>query len=282
MELVGLNTLLEEARKGHYAVGAFNYCNMETVQAVIETGCELRSPIILIAGPWEISLLGVKHMTAIAKLVAKEADVPVCLHLDHATELSLVETCINEGFPSVMMDASEHSFEENIRLTKQVVELAHARGVTVEGELGAIGRADGISVEGSNETTLADPDEAAEFAERTGVEALAVSIGNAHGMYPQQPQLNFDLLQAITRKTDVPLVLHGGSGTPTDQLHQAVDLGITKVNVASELAKAYMNVLHDCAEQKIWYAHALVKAKSAVKDVVASWMHELGCAGKAR
>lgn len=284
MELIPISSLLDGARRGHYAVGAFNYCNAETCLAVIETACELRAPLILIIGPWEISLLGVSWVARIAQMAAQDADVPVCLHLDHATDFDLTKQCIEAGFPSVMIDGSQHDFEDNVRLTKQVVDLAHPRGVTVEGELGAVGRVGVTTTEGAGEASMTDPAKAAEFVERTGVDALAVALGNAHGLYTQRPVLDFDRLEAIGKAVDVPLVLHGGSGTPSDQLHRAIDLGICKVNVASDLAHAYVKTFvnavgPDC--KGMWYAHAIAKGKEAVKVETAKWMRELGCAGRA-
>jgi ketose-bisphosphate aldolase len=289
MKLIGLKALLEEAQKHHYAVGAFNFCNAETAQAIAEVGCELRSPVMYIVGPWEIPLLGAKMLVKIAEWVASEADVPVCLHLDHAVDIELVRECIEAGFPSVMMDASTRDFEENVRLTKTVADLAHDRGLTVEGELGAVGRVGDHSEIANRKSQIAncgasltDPHKAAEFVERTGVDALAVAIGNAHGIYTQRPSLDFDRLEAIRRATDVPLVLHGGSGTPSDQLHRAIEIGVSKVNVASELGRAYLNAIHQADADKagnVWYAHAIMDAKSAVKLVTARWMRELGCAG---
>jgi tagatose 1,6-diphosphate aldolase GatY/KbaY len=284
LKLIGLNPLLSEAQKNHYAVGAFNYLNAETAQAIVEVGSELRSPVMFITGPWELPLLGVKMMVDIANWVASEGDVPVCLHLDHATEIDLVKECIDAGFPSVMIDASGQSFEENVRITKLVVDMAHAKGVTVEGELGAVGRVDDSSVEGGGEAALTDPNKAAEFVERTGIDALASAIGNAHGIYTQRPVLDFDRLDAIRNATGVPLVLHGGSGTPVDQLHRAIDAGISKVNVASELGRAFLDAIEQFDEskgRKAWWGHAMVEAKSAVKLVTARWMKQLRSDGKA-
>lgn len=279
MELVGLDRMLKEAQANHYAVGAFNFCNVESAQATMEKGCELRSPVMYIIGPCEIPLLGAKTMATIARLMAAEADVPVCLHLDHATSIDLVKECIEAGFPSVMMDASQYAFDENVRLTKMVVDMAHAKGITVEGELGAVGKVDNSVMEGEVATSLTLPEEAAEFVERTGIDALAIAIGNAHGIYTQSPELDFERLQAIRDAVSVPLVLHGGSGTPADQLHRAIDIGISKVNVASELSRAFMNTLHsyyDTHDGKGWYAYALGDAKRAVAQVVERWMMELG------
>lgn len=283
MKLIGLDPLLKEAQENHYAVGAFNYLNAETAQAIVEVGCELRSPVMFITGPWELPLLGTKMMVDIANWVASEADVPVCLHLDHAIEIDMVKECIEAGFPSVMIDASGQEFEENVRITKLVVDMAHAKGVTVEGELGAVGRVDDSSVEGAGGASLTDPEKAAEFVERTGVDALATAIGNAHGIYTQRPVLDFERLEAIRKATGVPLVLHGGSGTPPDQLHRAIEIGISKVNVASELGRAFLNAIEEFDESrggKAWWGHAMVAAKSAIKPVTARWMKQLGSAGK--
>ena len=280
MGLVGLKPMIEEARRGGYAVGAFNYCNAETAQAVIGEGMAQRSPVMMIVGPWEIPVVGVKMLAEIARWVAKDADVPVCLHLDHGDTVELARECIEAGFPSVMIDASQHEFEENVRLTKLVVEMARPRGITVEGELGAVGRVGVETAEGAGEASLTDPAKAAEFVERTGVDALAVAIGNAHGMYTQRPELDFERLRAIRDAVGVPLVLHGGSGTPPEQLHRAIELGISKVNVASEIGRAYLDTLVEAAAKKTWYAWALIDAKAAIRQVVGRWMRELGSAGR--
>lgn len=280
MGLVTLTQMLKDAQKNNYAVGAFSYCNAETGQASVEKGCEFRSPVIFIAGPWEISLLGAKMLAGISKILSGNADIPICLHLDHATDIELVQECINAGFSSVMMDASACDFEENIRLTKMVVKMAHAKGVSVEGEIGALGRVDNFSVEGSADASLTDPSQAAEFAERTGVDALAISIGNAHGIYPQRPELDLDRLQIIRNLTDVPLVLHGGSGTPEDQLKRAIQIGITKVNVASELARAFISTIQKAEIKQEWYSHTLGNAKSAFGDLVGKWMQILESVGR--
>lgn len=270
--------MLEHAARDHYAVGAFNYCNAETAQAAVEAGVALRSPVMFIIGPWEIPLLGAKMVVKLAEIVAASADVPVCLHLDHAEDVDLVKECIDAGFPSVMMDASKYEFEENIRLTRLVVEMARPLGVTVEGELGAVGRVDDSTPEGGAGDTLTIPSQAAEFVERTGVDALAVGIGNAHGIYTKRPVLDFERLAEIRQAVSVPLVLHGGSGTPPEQLHRAIDIGISKVNVASEIGRAFMKAIGNT--EKTWYAHTLVEAKAAAREVVERWMRELGSAGR--
>lgn len=283
MELVSLTRMLHDAREGGYAVGAFNFCNAESAACVVEEAMAQRSPAMLIIGPWEIPLVGVDLLVAILNDLAARADVPVCLHLDHATDLPTIETCLKAGFPSIMMDASTNDFEENCRLTREAVKMAHDHGATAEGELGAVGRVNDSTVEGAQESLLTEVDTAAEFVERTGVDALAVSIGNAHGMYPQQPSLDFERLAAIREAVSVPLVLHGGSGTPADQLTRAIELGIAKVNVASELSRAFNAAVRAAFEETdgtIWWAHALARGKAPVRDTIARWMRQLGCSGR--
>jgi tagatose 1,6-diphosphate aldolase GatY/KbaY len=283
LELTGLTQMLQEARAKGYAVGAFNFCNAETAACVVEEAVTQRSPALLIVGPWEIPLLGVDLIAAVVHEIAAHADVPVCLHLDHATDLELVEACLKAGFPSVMMDASTHGFEENCELTRAAAGLAHACGATVEGELGAVGRVDDGTPEGGHEGNMTDPDTAAEFVRRTGVDALAVGIGNAHGMYPQRPELDFERLAQIREAVSVPLVLHGGSGTPADQLTRAIELGIAKVNVASELSRAFnaaVSAAYAETEGKAWWAHALARGKMPVRETIARWMRQLGCVGR--
>ena len=284
-KLIGLTSLLENAQKGHYAVGSFSCINAETVQTIAETASGLRSPVIMMAAPIEMELIGPRLLVKIAEEVASQFfDVPVCLHVDHADDPEVLRECIEAGFPSIMIDASKHNYEENVRLTKLVVEMAHLKGITVEGELGAVGRVDDATFEGGGKTSLTDVDQAADFVKRTGIDALAVAIGNAHGIYRQQPELDLELLQAIRDAVDVPIVLHGGSGTPDEQLRRAIEIGITKVNVGSELCRAYLNATVQAVEKssgKVWYSDIFKDAKAAYAEVAAMWMRKLGSAGKA-
>ncbi len=284
MELVNLKSMLQAAKSDHYAVGAFNYSGAEAAKAIAEAATDVRSPIMFITGPLELNVLGARMLADIARSVAESVDLPVCLHLDHAGRVEMVKECLEAGFPSVMMDASQHEFEENVRLTKAVVDMARPLGVTVEGEIGGLGRADDITFEGGHEASLTEPSKAAEFVERTGVDALAVSIGNAHGIYKQRPVLDFDRLQAIKYLVDVPLVLHGGSGTPPDQLQRAIEIGITKVNVASEISRVFLEAIREGVARRngnAYYAQVLLEAKVSMRELVARWMNDLGCAGRA-
>lgn len=283
MKLRNITDMLDHAEKHHYGLGAFCCCNAETALAAIEAGIKLQSPVLFIASHEETPVLGPKGLVDIVKCVAGDCGLPVGLHLDHAPSVEFVRECMDAGFPSVMYDGSGLPFEENVKNTRMVVEEAHGRGIGVEGEIGAIGRCDKSTVEGG-ETTLTDPDEAVEFVERTGVDALAVSIGNSHGMYTTLPNLNFELLKEIRSRVNVHLVLHGGSGTPPEQLNEAVRIGIAKVNVASEIGKAYINGIVDFNNAKngnFWWTHGVLEAKLAAKAVVERWMHQLGSEGKA-
>ena len=280
-ELTTLKEMLSKARTNRYAVGGFNFCNAETAQAVFAEAEALRSPAMLIAAASEIQLCGIAETVKIVRLVAEHLTVPVCLHLDHTDSVKTVCEAVDAGFSSVMMDGSHFPFEKNVEMTKAVVDYAHKKGVSVEGELGAIGQNKDAQHEGVGPQSLTDPLKAEEFVAKTGVDALAVSIGNSHGFYAKRPELDFTLLRDIAERVDVPLVLHGGSGTPLDQLQKAISLGICKVNVASEIGKAFTETFTQrMAAGGVWWVMALQEAKQAIGPVVRRWIHDLGSNGK--
>jgi len=280
-ELTTLKDMLTKARREQYAVGGFNFCNAETAQIVFSQCVKLRSPAMLIAAAAEVQLCGMEDTVKIVKLVAEAVDVPVCLHLDHTNDVETVCRAVDAGFSSVMIDGSHFPFEKNIEMTKAVVQYAHNKGVSVEGELGAIGENKDAQHEGTGPQSLTDPKMAAEFVERTGVDALAVSIGNAHGFYAKRPELDFDLLKVIRDQVDIPLVLHGGSGTPVEHLQKAISLGVCKVNVASEVGKAFTDsYIETMTAGGTWWVLALQKAKDAIGPVVERWIHHLGSNGR--
>lgn len=284
MPIIGMKEMLEKAYAEKYAVGGFDGYNAETFQAIIETGRDKKSPLLAICAPVEYALLGPRVAAAVAKTVSDVYGLPFCLHLDHAGTMEQVVEAIESGFGSVMIDGSQHAFEDNIALTSRVVKYAHSKGVPVEAELGAMGRVDSITHEGGDEfkTEFTNPDHAAEFVERTGCDFLAVSIGNAHGLYSQSPTLDFERLRQIRDAVPVPLVLHGGSGTPEDQLKKAVSLGIAKVNVASEIAKAFnTSYIATMNEGKTWWTVAKKAATDKTRAVIGRWMDMLGSSGKA-
>jgi ketose-bisphosphate aldolase len=280
-EWTSLREMAGKARSGRYAVGGFNFCNAETAQAVLAEAEDLRSPAMLIASSSEAQLCGLADTVKIARLVAERITVPVCLHLDHTDDVKTVCDAVDAGFSSVMIDGSHFSFEKNIEMTRAVVEYAHKKGVSVEGELGAIGQNKDAQHEGVGPQSLTDPEKAVEFVERTGVDALAVSIGNSHGFYAKRPELDFALLQDIAGKVEVPLVLHGGSGTPLDHLQKAISLGVGKVNVASEIGRVFTETFTQrMAAGGVWWVMALQEAKQVIGLVVRRWIHDLGSAGK--
>lgn len=231
MALVKMKPLLEQAAREQRGCGAFSVGNMEMVKGAIRAAEELHTPIIL-----QIAEVRLKHsplhlMGPMMVQAAKEAKVDVAVHLDHGLTIETVKKALELGFTSVMLDASTLPFEENIAKTRQVVELAARYGATVEAELGLVGG----SEDGSDDhgVRCTDPEDAKSFAERTGIDALAVAIGNAHGNYPVAPKLAFDVLEQIQRRVSIPLVLHGGSGIEDVDFQRAIALGIRKVNIAT-------------------------------------------------
>ncbi|HHV34050.1 MAG TPA: class II fructose-1,6-bisphosphate aldolase [Syntrophomonadaceae bacterium] len=240
MSLVTSSELLAKAEKGRYAVGAFNCNNMEIVQAIISAAEAERSPVIIQASQGAIKYAGLGYVTALVREAAMFSTVPVALHLDHGTDFKQVVNCLKSGFTSVMFDGSQLPLEENIRITRKVVEVAHAVGVSVEGELGRLrGTEDEINVS-EREAFFTDPEEAVTFVQGTGIDALAPSIGTAHGRYRGKPDLDFQRLKKIRELTGVPLVLHGSSGVPGEDIRRAIELGVRKVNIDTDIREAFV------------------------------------------
>ena len=243
MALVTMKSLLEQAKNNHKGVGAFSVGNMEMVKGAIQAAEELDTPIIL-----QIAEVRLKHsplalMGPMMVQAAREAKVDVAVHLDHGLTMDVVKQALELGFTSVMYDSSTYPFEENISRTKEVVELAKKYGATVEAELGLVGGSEDGSCNHGIRCT--NPDDAKIFCEQTGIDALEVAIGNAHGNYPVAPKLAFDVLEEIHRQIEVPLVLHGGSGITDEDFQKAISLGIVKVNIAT----ASFNKLTQRAEE---------------------------------
>ncbi|WP_019239180.1 MULTISPECIES: class II fructose-bisphosphate aldolase [Enorma] len=237
--LVTTKDMLLDAQKNHYAVGAFNVENLEFVMAVLAAAEETKSPVIMQTTPGTIKTAGLDYFYGMVSAAAARASVPVALHLDHGDGFDRCMQALRVGYTSVMIDGSHESFEDNIALTKSVAAVGAAMGVPVEAELGKVGgkEDDGPAVEGENPYT--DPDEAREFVERTGCTSLAIGVGTAHGVYTETPHIEQDVVKAIRAAVDVPLVLHGTSGVPDEQVAEAVKNGICKVNYATELRQAY-------------------------------------------
>ncbi|MDM8245940.1 class II fructose-bisphosphate aldolase [Collinsella tanakaei] len=237
--LVTTKEMLLDAQKNHYAVGAFNVENLEFVMAVLAAAEETKSPVIMQTTPGTVKFAGLDYFYGMVKAAAERASVPVALHLDHGDGYDRCMQALRTGYTSVMIDGSHESFEDNIALTASVARAGAAMGVPVEAELGKVGgkEDDGPAVEGENPYT--DPDEAREFVERTGCTSLAIGVGTAHGVYTETPHIEQDVVRAIRAAVDVPLVLHGTSGVPDEQVAEAVKNGICKVNYATELRQAF-------------------------------------------
>lgn len=237
MPLVISTKMLQDAQQGGYAVGAFNVENMEMIKAVIQAAEELKAPVMLQTTPSTVRYGDLEMYQAMVAAEAGKVSVPVCLHLDHGSSFELAVQAIHAGYTSVMIDGSHQSFEENVMLTKRVVDVARACGIPVEAELGKVGgKEDDLEAEGDTNT---DPIEAKEFVEKTGVDSLAVAIGTAHGFYAKTPILDKVRVSEIRDVVAVPLVLHGASGLSDDDVRECVARGMCKVNFATELRVAY-------------------------------------------
>ena len=276
MALVTTKEMFKRAYEGHYSIGAFNVDNLETFQAVIAAADEAKSPVIIAITENVIKYLGITYLNYMIKAAVEDTGVEVALHLDHGKSIEICKYCIDHGFTSVMIDASSCDFEENIRQTKEVVEYAHAHGVVVESELGAIaGVEDDVCVD-DKYGHFTHPDDAVEFVKRTGIDSLAIAIGTAHGAYKfkpgQKPELRFDILDEIeTKMPGFPLVLHGASsvphasleilnkyggkmpeaiGIPEEMLRKAASKGICKINVGTDIRVAYVGALRKALSEK--------------------------------
>lgn len=282
--LVTTKELLLDAQKKNYAVGAFNINNMEIIQAIIGAAEELNSPVILQASQGGIKYAGIEYIAALGKAAAQKAKVPVALHLDHGTDFDQIVLCIRNGFTSVMIDGSKYPFEENVAITKKVVEIAHAVGVSVEAELGKIGGTeDDITVD-ERDATMTDPEEARRFVEETGVDSLAIAIGTAHGVYKGEPKLDFERLKAIREVVEVPLVLHGSSGVPSESLEKAIALGICKVNIDTDIRAAFAREVKEFVAEnpdEIDPRKILGPAREAMKEVIKDKIKIFGSVGRA-
>lgn len=282
MPLVTSEKMLLDAQKGGYAVGAFNVENMEMVKAVLAAAEELKAPVMLQTTPSTIKYGTVETYAAIVKAEAEKVSVPVCLHLDHGSSFELAVQAMKAGYTSVMIDGSHEDFENNIVITKKVVDVAKALGIPVEAELGKVGgKEDDLEADADTNT---DPAEAKEFVERTGVSSLAVAIGTAHGFYVGTPVLDKPRVSDIKEVVPVPLVLHGASGLSEEDVRECVERGMCKVNFATELRAAYTDAVKKLLEEKpeTFDPKKLgVVGMEAVKEQVMIRMKMCGCDGKA-
>lgn len=284
MPLVTVKELLDKAEAGGYAVGAFNCNNMEIIQAIISAAEAEKAPVIVQASQGAIKYAGLEYITALTTIAAQKTFVPVALHLDHGTSFEQVMRCIREGFTSVMIDGSKLPLEENIALTNKVLDVARSVGVSVEAELGKIaGTEDHVSVD-EWEASMTDPEEAKQFVDATGVDSLAVAIGTAHGQYKGTPKLDFARLERIRSLVDIPIVLHGSSGVPDEAIQKAVQLGVRKVNIDTNIREAFVRKVREVVAEKpreIDPRKILGPAREEMTQVIREKIRVFGSSGKA-
>ncbi|NLM88954.1 MAG: class II fructose-1,6-bisphosphate aldolase [Syntrophomonadaceae bacterium] len=283
MPLVSVHELLLKADQKGYAVGAFNANNMEIVQAIAEAAELEKSPVIMQASQGAISYAGLEYITQMVNIAARQASVPIALHLDHGTDFDQVVRCIRSGFTSVMYDGSKLPLEENIAVTKQVLAMSRPIGVSVEAELGKIGGTeDNVHVD-EREALFTDPEEARYFVEQTGVDSLAIAIGTAHGRYQGEPKLDFARLEKIRNLVNIPLVLHGSSGVPDEAIRRAIQLGIRKVNIDTNIREAFVGEMRRIMEEKpneIDPRKILKPARQATVEIIREKIRLFGSSGQ--
>ncbi len=291
MSIVNAKEILVEAAKGKYAVGAFNITDLIQLEGVVDAAVEKKSPLIIQTSVKPSKFLGTKVLVAIYKTIAESAPIPICLHLDHCTEVDYCKTCADAGYTNIMIDASKQTFEENIRQTKEVVDYCHSVGdISVEGELGTVsGVEDQIKV-AEDEAALANPVQGVEFVERTGVDIFAPAIGTAHGVYKtKNPKVDFERLGKINQMLNgggvkTPLVVHGGTGLPEDYIQKLIEMGGAKFNVSTELKRTLINSTCDyitAHREEYDPGKVDVAVRDAIRQAVGHWIDMLGSAGKA-
>jgi fructose-bisphosphate aldolase class II len=284
MPLVNPSKMLHDARSGGYCVGAFNLVDFLTMKAIVEAAEAKRSPVILQTSSASIRQLGVKTIVALARAAAAESAVPVALHLDHGTDRETIREAIRSGYTAVMIDGSKHPFDQNVAITRDVVDEAHAHGVAVEGEIGIVAGVEDDLVVRQDAAIYTTPNEAIEFQRRAGVDFLAAAIGTAHGFYKVEPKLDIDTLRKIAQASPCPVVVHGGTGLPFDVVRQLVRAGAAKMNVSTQVKQTLIDGLYD-------YIHThrteynpiklLDHTRNGLVAMIGEYMEVLGSAGKA-
>ncbi len=307
MALVTMKEILDDARKRGYGVGAFNINNLEFLKAIVEAAEEEKSPVIVAVSEGAMNYAGIEYLAELVKVAAGKVSIPLALHVDHGKHWEVIVSAIRHGFTSVMIDASDKSFEENVEITSKVVDLAHAVGVTVEAEIGRLRGVEDIVNVSEREAVLTDPREAKEFVELTGVDALAVAVGTSHGAYKfkGEPKLDIQRIRKIRELVQIPLVLHGASGVipeivelaerygaklkgargvPDDQIKEAIKAGIAKINIDTDLrlsflagVREYLHENPDIFDPRKYLGEGM----KFVKETVRMKMRLFGSSGKA-
>jgi tagatose 1,6-diphosphate aldolase GatY/KbaY len=291
MSIVNAKEIMVEAAKGKYAIGAFNITDLIQLEGVVDAAVEKKSPLIIQTSVKPSKFLGRDVLVAIFRTIAESAPIPICLHLDHCTDVDYCKACADVGYTNIMIDASKQTYEENIRQTKEVVDYCHSVGsISVEGELGTVsGVEDQIKV-AEDEAQLANPAQSVEFVERTGLDIFAPAIGTAHGVYKtKNPKVDFERLATIHKMLNgdgikTPVVVHGGTGLPEDYIQKLIDAGGAKFNVSTELKRTLIDAKYDyIAAHREEYDPGKVDiaARDAIRKAVMHWIDMLGSAGKA-
>lgn len=291
MSIVNAKEMLLKATEEKYAVGAFNITNLIQMEAVVETAVEKKAPLIIQTSVTPSKFLNPRVLAVIFKTLAESAPIPICLHLDHCSDVQYCKVCADAGYTNIMIDASKQEFQENIKQTKEIADYCHELGgISVEGELGTVsGVEDQVKV-AEDEAALCDPQQAMEFVDKTGIDIFAPAIGTAHGVYKtKDPKLDFDRLQEIAelingKQIRIPLVIHGGTGLKPDVATRLVSLGGSKFNVSTDLKHALIDATHDyISSHRDEYNPGKIDiaVKEAIKAKVGYWIDLLGSAGKA-
>jgi tagatose 1,6-diphosphate aldolase GatY/KbaY len=291
MSIANAREILMEAAKHRYAVGAFNVTNLVQMEGVVDAAVELKSPVIIQTSVKPSQFLGGEVLVSIYRTVAASAPVPICLHLDHCTDVAYCKKCADMGYTNIMIDASKQAFEGNISQTKEVVEYCHKAGnISVEGELGTVGGVEDQIKVAEDEAQLANPEQAVEFVQATGVDIFAPAIGTAHGVYKtKNPKIDFERLGEINKLLNAggvktPLVVHGGTGLPGDYIKQLIEMGGAKFNVSTELKHTLIDATYEyLAANRDEYdpGKVDVAVRDAIRKTVGHWMNMLGSVGKA-
>jgi len=284
MGYVNTKDMLIKARKEKYVIGAFNIVDYTTMAAAIDAALEKKSPVIIQTSQKTVLQFGFKFLSSAINMLTEEVEVPVAMILDHGTDMEVIKNCINYGWSSVMVDGSSKPFEENIKLTKMIVELAHEKNITVEGELGHIGGIEEHINISEDKVILTDPEKAVEFQRRTGVDSLAVAIGTKHGLYKGKVTLDFERLGKIMEISDFPIVIHGCSDLPDADLKRIILNGPSKMNISTEIKHIYLDsykeyIRDNSEEYEPIKAIKLVSGNT--KKLIEEYMDKFGCSGKA-
>lgn len=282
MKLVPMKDILEDAYRNGYAVPALNGSHLEFYKGFIEVAAELKSPLIIQAAYEEVEYVDAKNIVDIIENFGRNKDIKVAIHLDHGPSFEAAAECIRGGFTSVMYDGSTLPFEDNVTNTKKVVDMAHAVGVTVEGELGTIGQTTEFGEKVDN-VQVTDPELVKDFVERTGIDCIAPAFGTAHGLYVGEPKLDFELLDNISKLVNIPIVMHGGSGVPENDVKKAISLGVSKINVSTALRKAFIDEMKRYMKENpdnLMTMDILGSATEALKEEARSTIKRFGSANR--